>query len=123
MITSSELYWLLKLDAFRSALGELTLATMLITAAITTVIGFSCIDNARETIVAAGKRAMKVTTLGLVLAVIFYGAKTFLPTTKEAAVIYGAPAILDSQLVKEDMPKEAKEIYQLAKTWLKEKSK
>jgi Zn-dependent protease len=47
----------------------------------------------------------------------------FLPTTKEAAVLYCAPKIVNSEFVQEELPAEAKELYGLAKQYLQGKVK
>ena len=43
-----------------------------------------------------------------------------LPSTKEYAVIWTLPKVANSEMVKEDLPQEAKEIYGMCKQWLKE---
>jgi hypothetical protein len=43
-----------------------------------------------------------------------------IPSTKEMAVIIVAPKIVNSEFVQEDLPEEAKELYGLAKQYLKE---
>ena len=43
-----------------------------------------------------------------------------LPTTKEMAVIYVIPKITNSNFVNETLPAEMKDIYSMAKEWMKE---
>ena len=40
------------------------------------------------------------------------------PTTKEAILIMGVPALVNSDMVQNKIPAEAKELYQLAKDYL-----
>jgi len=47
-------------------------------------------------------------------------AGTLTPTTKEASVLYIAPKVINSEFVNEDLPEEAKELYGLAKQYLKD---
>ena len=51
----------------------------------------------------------------------FFFISVFIPTTKEMALIKVLPAISNSRFVSEELPKEAGEIYMLAKEALKEK--
>jgi hypothetical protein len=43
-----------------------------------------------------------------------------LPTTKEMATIYVIPKIANSNFVNETLPAEMKDIYGMAKQWMKE---
>ena len=50
----------------------------------------------------------------------------FIPNTKQAAMIFVAPKIINSEFMQEDLPAETRELYELAKEYLKceiEKSK
>lgn len=42
------------------------------------------------------------------------------PTTKQAAAIYMIPKITKSEFVAEELPEDAKQIYRIFKTWIKE---
>lgn len=61
--------------------------------------------------------------LSFVLALMFFIFATLMPTTKQAAMIFIAPKVLNSDVLRKDIPAEAKELYGLAKTWLQDKAK
>lgn len=61
--------------------------------------------------------------LSFVLSLVFFTAATLMPTTKQAAMICIAPKVLNSDVLRKDIPAEAKELYVLAKTWLQDKTK
>lgn len=46
------------------------------------------------------------------------GVNALTPTSKEAAVIYVVPKVLNSEFVQKDIPAEARELYKMSKEWL-----
>ena len=45
------------------------------------------------------------------------------PTTKQAAVAFVVPPLINSEFVQKELPAEAHEVYDLAKVWLKDIAK
>jgi hypothetical protein len=111
-VSAWEVYLLLKLDSFRDSLIVFGSFGLLIAALL--------VVTATQEFVTGSSRALFflspiVPALALLLGII-------LPTTKQAAVIFTAPRILTSDFVRRDVPVEVREIYGLAKQWLKEKA-
>lgn len=110
-ITPFELYMILKLDAIQGILITLGIVSAIIFTAFT-ISAFAADD---APIIA--KIVLPILTL-FFAAVCIVGVMT--PSTKQAAMIYVAPRIINSDLIQQDIPKETAEIYGLAKQWLRE---
>lgn len=124
-ITPATLYWIMKLDDIKSTFSDEM-------AFITTmgVLALVVLTIARSVNVADGNTG-SVKTIDSVrrylwwpipLLIVEILVSLFLPTTKQAAVILTVPAMLNSEFVSETLPKEGKELYDLAKGWLKEQT-
>jgi len=112
MISSFDLYMLLKLDHIRTACEILSILAGL------TWIACFFIALTEDMLTQLGTQLK----LGAVAFFLLLSGAVLIPTTKQAAIIWGVPKILDSELVKEDLPEEAKEVYGLAKQWLKNRA-
>lgn len=55
-------------------------------------------------------------------AVVFIVLHAATPTTKEMAFIYVIPKIVNSEMVQKEIPKEVKELYPIAKDFLKQQT-
>lgn len=108
-ITAWGLYWMTKCDDIR------TMLEIMVIVCVVSVIFFS----------------MAVYDLGIskkwpitsaVLGFLFLIVATFMPRTKQIATIYIVPKIINSDIVQNDIPDEAKELYGLAKQWLTNKA-
>ena len=55
-----------------------------------------------------------------IVILIMITAFVLMPNTKQMATIIVAPKLINSNFVQEDLPKEAKELYSMAKSYLKE---
>lgn len=109
-----EVYLLLKLDAFQEAL----VAFGIIGGCISIILlccGCNRSDNFSGFTKVLFCMSPIVPATALLLGII-------MPSTKQAAVIYAAPRILNSEFIQKDVPAEAKEIYGLAKQWLEEQA-
>lgn len=121
-ITESTIYWITRLDGIHNFLGILGVITG--APAVLSLIAF-CVtfmtSEGEEEFHTAMKLELRAFLIGIVLFVVFSLVSVFIPTTKEMALIKVLPAISNSRFVSEELPKEAGEIYMLAKEALKEK--
>ena len=104
-ITSEELYWLTRLDYFRSACGALF--------AITVVAWFTICACLAEKNRVWGVLTTTIVSLITVLSCVV--GRVFIPTTKEAALIKVLPVIVNSDFVQKDVSADVKQIYELGK--------
>ena len=119
MITESSIYWITRCDAIRSALEPVTfLAIIALVASCILYAAARTADNVTKEQKRFCSTFLAVTVVAILL---ILGAWIFVPTTKEMALIKVAPALANSKLVQETLPVEAKEIYDLAKSALREK--
>ena len=119
MITESMLYWITRLDRL-SAFCELFAVVSGIAAAVLFIV--LCIlwvdpDGGDE----ARKRSLKVFLSLFGSFLIFASGAIFVPTTKEMVLIKVVPAIVNSDLVTDQLPKDARKLYQEAIYALEEK--
>ena len=104
-ITSEELYWLTRLDYFRIVFGVSIAAVGVVWLSI-------CLVFADENNVFG---ILKTSLIGLLLALLCACGLVFIPTTKEMAMIKVVPAIVNSDFMQNDLPDDAKQIYELGK--------
>lgn len=119
-ITAGTLYWLTRLD------GIQTVCTIILAFSVAAAL-FSLI--ARIMLVTEGetdedvsyRTAKKINNMSFLFIGLSLLAGTFVPTSKEMAMMYVVPHIAESQVIKQDMP----EIYDMGvkalKDWLKTK--
>ena len=121
IISPDTLYWITRLDSAHelctiltiifTCLGALCLMGAVISAGVCITSGDYNDDDDIRCFKACRKWVLVCCIcLGLVCA-----ARVLLPTTKEMAMIIVIPAIVNSDFVQEDLPREAKELYNLAK--------
>ena len=110
MITSSSLYWITRLDTVVIAM-RLSPAVVLVAGLVGVAI-FSDIGGCYEI-----KRIFRNLFIAfLSLSILVCAGSIFVPTTKEYCAIYAIPKIANNEKVQN----EAKEIYEIAKSWLAE---
>ena len=116
MITPSDIYWITRLDNF------ICVGWIIIILLIAAFIAFlcstpwDCLDTED-----GRKHFLGVKLTGLALIIVSLGM-SFIPSTHEAAAMYAVPKIVDSSVVKEDLP----ELYDMGvkalKDWLMDDS-
>ena len=111
------LYWLLMLDGITKAF--MVAAVVSGVAAVLSAVAFSDMANDGDK---DAKLAAKWFRVCAITCGVFVVAFTLTPSTKQAAVIFVAPKLANSEFVNETLPTEAKELYGLAKAWLKEQT-
>lgn len=122
MITASEIYWILKLDAIQNVflvfsifIGMFGLAMALFWG-INSVNDYDWIDKKAKELAAACKKRFFITVPILALLVI---AIAMIPSTKQMAAIKVIPAIANSEIVGE-LSADAKELYRMGINAIKE---
>lgn len=120
MITESQIYWITRLDGIRDlCIGVLCASVMF---AVVSII-WNCMEldvGLADVPTALRKFVRKV--LGASVCIILSAVGlVFIPTTKEMAMIKIIPAIANSKVASEDLPRDAREIYNLAKKALVKK--
>lgn len=121
-ITPSTVYWITRLDDIRDVfVGPLLTIPVLgfCGYVISWVLKNNELDDDDIKMCEKIHRDLRWSCWWLVAASLLWA---FIPTGKQAAAILVAPAVLNSGFVSETVPKEAREIYDLAKTWLKEQA-
>lgn len=118
MITSTELYWVLKLDSIRSCLDCFLICAILsfivavVGAGVLTAASLGIEEDDDKQLSGGAKLARKVAML-LLLTVLFLSVvRALIPSTKEYAIIKGVPLLLNSVKTNE-LTKEASELYNL----------
>lgn len=117
MITEEMLYWIFRLDAIKGFCFVVLLvgglATVLLTAHL--IIDKNYIDFSDYFY----KRLLIFVKSMYVIIGIAILTLIFLPSTKEMAAIKIIPVIYNSDFVQKELPKEGKELYDLAKVAIK----
>ena len=119
-----DIYWLLKLDTFRLTL----LIAGFVLAGVSVAIGAAVMGAYSESQPLNEKDkknfnwGMTRLSCGLVLGLFCIGANVVIPSTKQMAVIIIGPKVATAENI-EAVSSEAKEVYGLAKQWLKDKVK
>lgn len=89
-------------------------------------VGLFAISTMLEWVVSE-KKVFKIPAIILsivfMISVVVAIAGALMPSTKQLAAIYGIPKIVNSEWVTETVPKDAADIYGLAKEWLIETMK
>jgi hypothetical protein len=121
MIDSTSLYFLIKLDAIHEFLAAVTILSGLSLFGILVSMPIIFDKYGPINVYKYPKLFKRLFICNIITAVLSGLLLTFTPTTKEAAIIWGVPKVLNSEFVQEELPKETKELYGLAKMWLKQK--
>ena len=124
-ITESTIYWITRLDAFRAcaialiiALGISILVCLFVVSCCDDIASFR-VKGDVEKAIKTTRRAIScvfLSTLGIFACIIVL---VFVPTSKDMALIKVIPAISNSKFVSDELPKNVKEIYELAKDAIK----
>lgn len=129
MITTTMMYWIIKLDSIIGFFDVLQfLSGALIVACIIGMgiiaIGASGVKYPKGEEIQEfkdhTKKGWSICKKFIATLIICSFIKSFLPTTKEMAVIYVVPKIANSEFVNETLPNELKDIYIMAKDWMRE---
>lgn len=121
-ITESTVYWITRLDGIHNFLISLCIITgILAVLSLITFFATFMVSEGEEDFHPAMKFELRTCFISIALLAVFFLVSVFVPTTKEMAMIKVLPAISNSKFMSEELPKEAGEIYMLAKEALKEK--
>lgn len=116
MITESMIYWILKLDNIVEmfiVFAIISILSSVITLGIWFVKREDCYDNE------GADKCFKISVISFALFITFLMASTFIPSTKQMAIIKVVPTIAKSKVTKE-LKGDAKEIYKLGVQSVKE---
>jgi hypothetical protein len=118
-MTATQLYFLLKLDDFRSIIENLGLTALVLggLAFILSLVGkgVSSVNESDE--IAAGlKKIIKPSAIVVVVGIIFMLFRAALPSTKQLAILYVVPPIVNN----ENIQKIPGKVLNLANEWLEE---
>lgn len=122
MITSMEMYWLLKLDDIYmlvSCAAALTTGVFVVSFLAYKVAG---VDGNKQEQKTSGIAAL----VSLVCSVLLWCVVTFIPTTKQMATIYVVPAIVNNEKVQQIGNKTldiSEQLLNLTKEYLEKKTK
>lgn len=121
-ITESTVYWITRLDGIHNFLISLCIITGIL-AVLSLIILFSTfmVCEGKEEFHKAMELELRAFFISIVLFVVFFLASVFIPTTKEMALIKILPAISNSKFMSEELPKDIREVYLMAKDAVKEK--
>ena len=113
LISKMDVYWITRLDYIHN------LGVLFILVSILFLLFFNLIIVANK----LKYRTIQyfLITIASVTLLLGIATVTFVPSTKEMIVIHVVPKIANSDFVQNDLPKEAKEMYGVAKSYLKEK--
>ena len=119
MITESMLYWITRLDRLSTFCEVFAVISGIASAVLFIVL---CIlwldpDGGEE----PRKRAVKIFLPFFGICLLFTAGNIFVPTTKDMVLIKVVPAIVNSDLVTDQLPKDARKLYQEAIYALEEK--
>lgn len=118
-----DIYWLLKLDTFRITflMVGFVLAAVSIAIGAAVMRAYSDLQPLNEKDKKEFNWLTKRLVCGLALGLLFLGANVLLPSTKQMAVITIGPKVATAENI-EALGAESKEIYGLAKQWLKDQA-
>lgn len=125
-ITPWEMYWFVKFDDIHSFLGPILIISLIVTIFLYICCFLSllmCADDgiaSDEHFAKVRQSIHKITLVSTVIFLIFNAINAFLPTTKQMAAIKILPAIVNSEFMQKEFPAEAKELYALAKEYIKD---
>lgn len=128
-ITPWEMYWFVKFDDIHSFLSPIIVIDTIVIILLGICCFISLLVCADDTIASdkqfkkVRKSVHKITLVSTVIFLIFSSTNTLLPTTKQMAVIKILPAIVNSEFMQKELPAEAKELYILAKEYIKDQIK
>lgn len=121
MITESTIYWITRLDCIVTFCTLLSIISAVVAAILgignLAAMGNACTAKDDEDCKKIWKVWRIIFCFGLVTALI----AVFTPTTKEMAMIKIIPAIANSKFMAEDLPNDARQLYELSKKALIEK--
>lgn len=115
MITESMVYWILTLDSICHFLCVIAVCA----AGFAVVMLLSCLINFCENDFDAYKTARRFCCKSGIVSIACFFSLTFIPSTKQMAMIKVIPAIANSEIAGE-MSKDAKELYKMGVDAIKE---
>lgn len=130
MTSEFAIYMITRCDAINNLLTVL-IVIFIVTFIINSIAVFVCISNHHDHIddvktsfwVDNIKKFKRARNISLLFSVVFMVLCVATPTTKEMAFIYVVPKIVNSEIVQKEIPEEVRELYLIAKDFLKQQTK
>ena len=127
MTSEFALYMLTRCDSVNNILTIL-MVMFIVVCVVSSIFVLVCIGNHMDHIndgktefwIDNMKKSKKLRNISLFFAVLFMILQAATPTTKEMAFIYVVPKIVNSDAVQKEIPKEVRELYIMAKDFLKQ---
>lgn len=122
MISGWQVYMILKLDAIRGMFLTGTIISGVIAVLLTVMLVSYRItedppdDRDRRIVTYLFRNILKAASVFL----LFFMLTVLIPTTRQFALIYIIPKVVNSDFVQKDIPAESREIYELGKDTLKQ---
>ena len=115
-ITAEMIYWITRLDYIQGMFVALSIFTGVVTLFLVfwTIASFAAASEDKEEYKVAW-RSLRYTGISTCVVWVFICCAVFTPSTNDMCMIYVVPKIVNSDFVQEDLPKDAREIYDLAK--------
>ena len=113
MITTTQMYWLTRLDRFNSDMPAWLVLVIIIMVFATLFVAMVKYEDSKDVY----PLFRKVFFAGIVpVTLVIFGLKTFVPSTKEMAAILVIPKIVNNERVQQ----AGDRLYQLATEWMEE---
>ena len=122
MISGWQVYMILKLDAIRGMFLTGTIISGVIAVLLTVMLVSYRItedppdDRDRRIVTYLFRNILKAASMFL----LFFMLTVLIPTTRQFALIYIIPKVVNSDFVQKDIPAESRELYELGKDMLKQ---
>jgi len=116
-----EMYLLMKLDIISDMVIGLSCVLLSVFGFLTIFGWIAHYGHSPETIFEK-KTVPILTTIAATFFIFSLFVGKMIPTTQEAAVLYVAPKVINSEFSQETLPQEAKELYGLVKEYLEEQT-
>jgi hypothetical protein len=130
-ISAWTIYWFIKLDSIISLCGGFAFFTIMLFLLVLVGVmvcygtrsghmgGYCRNEEKAELWYGYAKYWTKMAKRIVILPILFIILHNMIPSTKEMATIYVIPKIANSTFVNETLPAEMKDIYGMAKDWMK----
>lgn len=113
LISKMDVYWITRFDYIHNLAAILIILSFVFLGVLNIAL---CNDKVKYKVI-----HYFLNVLGFFVLFLGLLAVTFVPSTKEMIAIHIIPKVANSDFIQNDLPKEAKEMYGVAKSYLKEK--
>ncbi len=115
MVSPWTLYWMMRMDALSSLFIGVSVSGVIVLGSLFVIRTVVYTDSEEKTAKEFLRLSKTPYRLGIAVVLVFFPLAVLTPTTKQMAVIYVLPKVVNNEKVQE----ECGEVYGLAKDWLK----